>query len=569
MKKVILHIFKITLILLGFSGAFAQSSLAPSDNVIPASVLSEWEQVGEFEITPYENAQYLNFLEFNNFYIVQEADVYYIEATNLNTLFNQLDLTSTTYLLFPEGTYFLSRNESINVPSNLIIHGEGSNKTNFVLTAFQTKTDVFSFNNTEHAGIEYLSIDASHLFDMELAQDKTDYEENFTNTALINFSNSTQCRAVGVKTYMGMGAHYTIHASNYLTIHGCHMTEAWLHGSHVGGTQGYGVVFSGSASNFSSHCLIENNIIERCRHAIVVQYYAQDNVIGYNYTTNSRAYNYVGTWQLDWPSSDIVLHGNGPGRNLVEGNFTEGVENGLYSSQGITIDNVKDQDNQPYNAIFRNSTPMLIRVQDQGCGYNDEQYIIGNKAGGYNINAENHTLVYNVITSLELPIELGLNCMGDANINITNTPQNDIGISSYLSDIPEWLSENPLPVFGPDAASESIPAYDRYDDEMSTTPCTYCSITTNTKTVDQLKEGIDFNIYPNPTSDILYVSIPEVDNANPVNLTLYSMDGKEVLFQKINTSNSAIYLMELESGNYYASISNQRGLQMKEVLIKK
>ncbi len=542
----------------------------PDSTIIPSHLISEWKLSGAKLSEEYDNAEKLNFIDFVNYYNANQNNEIELSASSLNQLFSALDLSFLTYLKFPEGNYKLRLNEPIQVPSNLIIHGEGSEKTIIYLKEFEVKSDVFSFSGVNNSGIHHLTIDCSNFFEENL-KDNVDNEVNLTNKSIVNFINSEHCSAIGVKTNMGFGGHYSINNSDYVTIHGCHLDDAWLHGSNTGGTQGYGVVFGGNVTDNSDHCLIENNIIENCRHAIVVQYYANNNVIAYNYTKDSRAYNYYLSMQLSWPTSDIVLHGNGPEKNLLEGNYNQGLENGLTSSNGITIDNVKTVDNQPLNTLYRNYTPMLMRVQDNGCDYNNQQLLIANKASGYTVNSSAHNLLGNIISGISIPLDLGLDCNGDLNINLQPNSQTNLGNSAYLNENTTWLSSNLLPVYGVNEQGENIPAYNRYSTSTTTTECDYCeekNTTTSTEKINTGSENPTFTIYPNPTSDFLYVKNPEPDNRD-LFVTIFSMEGKEVYTEQIKTTSTALYIHDLKKGSYFVSINNLSGFVYKEIMMKK
>ncbi|MEA3445445.1 MAG: T9SS type A sorting domain-containing protein, partial [Bacteroidota bacterium] len=93
-------------------------------------------------------------------------------------------------------------------------------------------------------------------------------------------------------------------------------------------------------------------------------------------------------------------------------------------------------------------------------------------------------------------------------------------------------------------------------------------------TIDQLvKEVIDFasaggflsvsnlnndgqiNVYPNPTSGSVTVSIPNNMNTN-VDFYLYDITGKALMHKNINSNNSQIKLDDISSGVYFYIISD-------------
>ncbi len=94
----------------------------------------------------------------------------------------------------------------------------------------------------------------------------------------------------------------------------CVVRESWLHGAHGHGDggRGYGV-------NLRSHttgCRVEDNALDDLRHALIVQLGANQNVYGYNFSTDSHD-------ELGITKADIAVHGHYAHLNLFEGNDVE------------------------------------------------------------------------------------------------------------------------------------------------------------------------------------------------------------------------------------------------------
>jgi len=71
----------------------------------------------------------------------------------------------------------------------------------------------------------------------------------------------------------------------------------------------------------------------------------------------------------------------------------------------------------------------------------------------------------------------------------------------------------------------------------------------------------ELNIYPNPTQDIV-----TIDWCLPVNVILYSIDGKEILKQ---TNATSIDMKQLPSGNYLLNVFDLRNNRIKTCLVTK
>lgn len=533
----------------------------PSNMFVADSLLQKWNENGETLIDSFHNAISINILDNPILYTDSAANEYNIVSSTLNDFLDTLNASVTTYVRFPHGKYHLTWDQTINIPDHVVLHGDNANQTIIQLDSFQTKNHVFGFRQSQGAGLEHLTIDASHIFSSS-AKDHKDFEENFTNIALIDVTRSSHCRIRGVKTLMGFGSHIMLAKSDHISIQGCYLYDAWLHGSSVGGTQGYGIAFAGNQSSNTTHCLIENNIIEECRHAIVCQYYANQNVFAYNYTLNSHAYNYFSGSQFQWGTSDVVVHGNGAGENLFEGNYFQGKSNGWYTANGITIDNVKTQDNYPRNTVYRNFTPERIRVQENGCNYNDSQLVIANSASGYNLQSTSQTIAWNLDNSGDIQTDVGSDCFGSNQVNDTSLSANLLGESAYLTEMPYWLEDYQLPVFGPES-NGLLPAFDRYTDTLITEPCLYC--TPASGTVTNLGEDSENELlfYPNPCGDYLMFSNQQELVGKQV--FIYNLQGKLVANHKIPL-NATLDISSLPKGSYQLSVPalNRHSLLVKQ-----
>lgn len=136
----------------------------------------------------------------------------------------------------------------------------------------------------------------------------------------------------------------------------CEIRDSFFHDSHDygGGGHGYGVDLGRHVTGW----LIENNIFQRLRHAMLVQVGASGNVFGYNYSIEPRS-------QAEWIPCDISLHGHFPFMNLFEGNTAQKVEVGDYWGPA-----------GPGNTFLRNRIEAHgMRIRDHSHGQN----VIGNE----------------------------------------------------------------------------------------------------------------------------------------------------------------------------------------------
>jgi len=149
----------------------------------------------------------------------------------------------------------------------------------------------------------------------------------------ILFEYSRRCWLVGVESEDCNFAHFTLSSSTHCEVYGCYVHDAFAYG---GGGQGYGL----SLEFTSSDNRIQNNIFQHLRHSMLLQSGANGNVLGYNFSTDPY-------WE-EFPNDaagEMVLHGNYPSHNLLEGNICENIRpDGSHGNNG------------PFNTLFRNRT---------------------------------------------------------------------------------------------------------------------------------------------------------------------------------------------------------------------
>lgn len=479
-----------------------------------------------------------------------------IDGADLQTYLEQIKSDKIQKVIFPSGNYQIqlsSVTPQVKLPSNIILAGEGSNKTIFEMIFHpNVYGNCFEMNDTNTA-IEDLKIDLTKAFPSHYTQDGDSAEIASANNSVVAFNSAFNCWIKGVEIEKGLGSSIGLYGhSKNISVQGCYIHDAWLHGHHLDmGTQGYGISLNGNNPGIApSYCLIENNIIEKCRHNINLQYHSYYNVISYNYTRLSRAYTVILNNRVNWSTSDIVLHGNSPNRNLIESNYFEGGG----AAFGITIDNVKVTDNGILNTLYRNYGNTQLRLQIKSCNYNDSQILIANQFSGYNLSSFGHHLKFNVDLSNNIISSLGNNCMtGTNNSNDTNNLYGTIGKSCYLDTLPCWLNGLTIPLIGPNVGTMmGIPASLRYKNNLKT--FSVCSKTTSL--THPSTHANDWDIYPNPSKDLIHVSD---SGLQIIEITLHNQLGQKITLAFTGDTLKTIDISSFDTGIYILTLRTDSG----------
>lgn len=157
-----------------------------------------------------------------------------------------------------------------------------------------------------------------------------------------------------LETVNGVNAHFQVSYSTQLEFRRNYIHHAQNYG--VGG-HGYGIEFIRRTTN----SLVEDNIFQSLRHAMIVARGANRNVFGYNYSREQKD-------SVNNVLADLNLHGNFPFLNLFEGNWVDRIHADSYhGSNGF------------YNTFVRNySHYKQFKIDDS-----DQFNIIGNEAKLY------------------------------------------------------------------------------------------------------------------------------------------------------------------------------------------
>lgn len=290
-------------------------------------------------------------------------------------------------------------------------------------------------------------------------------DETVKNTSNIYFKYAAECWVRGVASYECNYAHIELHTTTHTEVSGCYIQDAFSYGD---GGRAYGVV----AHYASGDNLITNNIFNHLRHSMLLQAGANGNVFSYNYSINPY---WTGTWLPSSSAGDLVLHGNYPYANLLEGNTV----------QNIVIDDSHGA-NGKYNTFFRNRAELYGITMSSSA------------AGGY------QNFVGNEITNSGFLLGL-YSLSGSGHFEYGNNKNGTI-IPSGTSDLPEstlymetaepfYLSESAFPPIGTPQPLDNflIEAEMRYNDDQLT-----ISSACNSRII--LVDDLDNSVYCNGDS---------------------------------------------------------------------
>lgn len=245
----------------------------------------------------------------------------------------------------------------------------------------------------------------------------------------IGMRNAAYCWIRNIESEFTSRNHVGVSAS-----YRCEIRDSYFHHSYDygGGGHGYGV-------NLGKHVtdlLIENNIFEKLRHAMLVQVGACGNVFAYNYSIETQS---EGTWV----PCDVSLHGHFPFMNLFESNVVQKIDvSDYWGPVG------------PGNTFLRN------RVENYGFRIRDHshaQNVVGNEL----VQAEQEIAIHG---SVEDTYVNG-NYVGGRLEWSPDAVDKTILRSLYLNQKPDFFGELPWPVIGADlvASRGKIPAQIRFE----------------------------------------------------------------------------------------------------------
>ncbi len=316
------------------------------------------------------------------------------------------------------------------------------------------------------------------------------------------------------------------------------VTDSYFHHAFDYGPNGraYGVMIQFT----SNECLVQNNVFDYLRHAMILQAGANANVFAYNYSFNP--------FWTSTPSNsagDMVLHGNYPYLNLFEQN----------QGENIIIDNSHGP-NGPFNTFFRN------RASSYGIFFSasnsPNQNIIGNEITNngfpyslvnYTIQGTGHFLFGNSDKGNIIPT-------GTSNLYLKSLIYNQL--PNFITNSVQWggIGTPNLP------SSNVIPAFINYLNNSLFTLS--CGILTD-REVDLLNND-ELIIYPIPSRGMINIK-------HSVNLTaikLFDQLGNVVYFEDnlFEKSLSILNINNLDRGMYILqALTNTGKLENRKILL--
>lgn len=248
-----------------------------------------------------------------------------------------------------------------------------------------------------------------------------------------NFVRSVNSWVTNVHSIMAVRYHLRTDLSANLTIRDSFFDDAHR---HDGGGHGYGTLIGGA----TTHCLIENNVYRRLRHAMIWKEGANGNVFAYNYS-------FEGIQDGSTVAKDISGHGHYAFGNLIEGNIAEFIHvSDYWGPIG------------PNNVFLRNrTTKERILIEDRTV----DQVIAGNEL----VSPTSPFIVFDA-TSTGGYVH-GNNEGGTLQWR-TGEPQTVANSYFYSSPPDYWTISDPWPAMGPEytAGANTIPAKSRWDNDQ-------------------------------------------------------------------------------------------------------
>jgi len=289
---------------------------------------------------------------------------------------------------------------------------------------------------------------------------------------------SAYCQIREIESAFTTGIHVYLYGSAH-----CEIRDSFFHHAHDYGEGGHG--YGVDCAHHATENLIENNIFEALRHAMVVQVGACGNVFGYNYSVNPISSDGI-------PLPDLVLHGHYPNYNLFESNVIQHIGVGDYWGPA-----------GPGNTFFRNIVEFRgMDIED----HSHAQNVIGNGflQDGIRIHPSvNGTLLYG-------------NWVPSQNQEEMKYP---LPVSYYLFQKPEYFGESPWPLIKDETPLDydELPAKQRYKQNQHT-------ISSHR---NWTRESLSLSVYPNPAFKKLYAEF-FVPASGSVSLVLFDTLGRRV-----------------------------------------
>jgi hypothetical protein len=324
---------------------------------------------------------------------------------------------------------------------------------------------------------------------------------------MILLKHAAFCRVSDVESAFTCGSHVFLH-----TAFRCEVTDCYFHHAHGygGGGSGYGV----DCATHSTDNLVENNVLEHLRHALVAQVGASGNVFGYNYSREPVSDEDIGL-------PDLALHGHFSNFNLFEGNIVQSLGIGDYWGPA-----------GPGNVFLRNSVETgEVNVEDFSHGQSFVGNCVRSETGEGIIRI--HPSVRNTLLHGNL---VGESIQWDPSISARQIPS-----SYYLGGKPVFWGDLDWPFLsGTDPAAPALPAKKRF--EAGT-------FIDSSKDRESPAQGPELYIYPNPAAGWVHLNF-FIHRSCPVVLKIVDLRGRtlRVIWRGFLERGSRDWLADLGAG---------------------
>jgi hypothetical protein len=361
----------------------------------------------------------------------------------------------------------------------------------------------------------------------------------------ISFSYAAECWIRGIESDKSIGSHVFASASTDITISGSYFHDAYEFDG--GSTRGYGVTLA----HHSGQILVQDNVFQRLRHAMMVKQGANGNVFGYNYSTE--------VVRTEFPhdlSGDISLHGHYAFANLFEGNVV----------QNVIIDHYWGPSG-PFNTFLRNRAEgygILLGSLVPNAQLSDSQNFLGNEvthqlgfSGYFLLTGEDHFSYANRLGDSTVPFAV------DAFPDQTY----------YLHEKPAFFGESVWPPIGiPQPYNWGmVPAQQRFVTGSGLAMCGNEGAATTALPKQETSSWKLRVVYPNPFATTLALEI-EAPEAALGRVSIFSLNGEMLWTQTVRMARglnpfewqtpaewpAGVYLIQLKIADQEISVKVQK-----------
>ena len=403
---------KIFIIVLFLPIIFTYKGYSQTSSILPDSCIGDWENAGVQGDIPH----YPVGVNVKNYGAVGDGITDDTDAI-LNAI---AACTNSNAVYFPAGSYLTTR--TLVVSKSIVLRGAGSDSSRIIHNHIGNGIRLESGANW--AGIEDLHVETLYAF-----TGASGYK--------IIFENIQNSWVQNIETSGYVGHNILLINCSY-----CEIRDSYVHNSYQevvneNGTDGYGIELNGGKDGTDGFCagnLIENNIVDWMRHALILQKHCIDNVYAYNFCWNNYSQSLSQTTDFEMHHPDYTNSERAVFLTLIEGNLFE---------QGAA-----------QNPNHHNNTYLRNRVNNGGISINTANNAIGNE-----LTEKKHT-----DSRINLVKEYKGTCIIHGNYAVEGSQQvewdaaisdHNIPVSYYLSSKPDFFGDLEWPPYGADLMEQT------------------------------------------------------------------------------------------------------------------